>query len=62
MAQNKVCYLIVDRDGPPFGTTREEVLERFSPHFELVADWVPRSYPNRAGLERMFWWRRGGNR
>ena len=21
-------------------------------------DWVPRSYPNRTGLERMFWWRR----
>ena len=57
-----VHYLIADRDGPPFGTTREEVWERFSPHFELVADWVPRSYPNRAGLERMFWWRRGGNR
>jgi len=35
-----------------------EVVERFQPHFKLVADWVPRSYPNRVGLERMFWWRR----
>ena len=26
---------------------------RFSPHFELVEDWVPRSYPNRTGRERM---------
>ena len=53
-----VNYLIPDTDGPPFGTTREEILQRFAPHFELLADWVPRSYPNRTGLERMFWWRR----
>jgi hypothetical protein len=45
-------------DRPPFGTTPVEVVERFQPHFEPVADWVPRSYPNRVGLERMFWWRR----
>src|SRR2546430_1442362 len=31
-----VYYLIPDKDGPPFGTTREEILKRFSPHFELV--------------------------
>lgn len=54
-----VNYLIPDQDGPPFGTTREEILERISPFLELKADWVPRSYPNRAGLERMFWWRHG---
>ncbi|MDB4664928.1 TPMT family class I SAM-dependent methyltransferase [Verrucomicrobia bacterium] len=53
-----VHYLIPDEDGPPFGTTREEVLERFSPQFELLQDWIPRSYPNRTGLERMFWWRK----
>jgi len=52
-----VHYLIPDEDGPPFGTTREEVVERFTPHFDLVEDWMPRSYPNRTGLERMFWWR-----
>jgi SAM-dependent methyltransferase len=52
-----VHYLIPDEDGPPFGCTREEVLEKFCPYFELVEDWVPRSYPNRVGLERMFWWR-----
>jgi SAM-dependent methyltransferase len=53
-----VHYFIPDEDGPPFGTTREEILKRFSPHFELIKDWVPRSYPNRTGLERMFWWKR----
>lgn len=51
-----VNYLIPDKDGPPFGTTREEILSRFSPWFRLKEDWVPRSYPNRTGLERIFWW------
>jgi SAM-dependent methyltransferase len=54
-----VNYLIVEAgEGPPFPTTREELWERFSPHLTLVAEWVPRSYPNRVGRERMFWWRR----
>ncbi|MBC8097579.1 MAG: methyltransferase domain-containing protein [Akkermansiaceae bacterium] len=53
-----VNYFIPDKDGPPFGTDREEQLRRFSPHFELLEDWVPRSYSNRTGLERMFWWQR----
>lgn len=53
-----VNYLIPDTDGPPFGTTRDELWQRFSPHFELVEEWVPRSYPNRTGLELMLWWKR----
>jgi methyl halide transferase len=53
-----VHYLIPDKDGPPFGTTRDEVVSRFSAHFDLLAEWVPRSYPNRTGLELMMWWRR----
>jgi cyclopropane fatty-acyl-phospholipid synthase-like methyltransferase len=53
-----VHYLIPDKEGPPFGTTREEIIERFSPCFELLKDWMPNSYPNRTGRERMFWWRR----
>jgi cyclopropane fatty-acyl-phospholipid synthase-like methyltransferase len=53
-----VNYLIPDQEGPPFGTTREELLNRFSDDFELLEEWVPRSYPNRTGLERMFWWKR----
>ena len=53
-----VNYLIPDTDGPPFGTTRDELWQRFSPHFDLRAAWVPRSYPNRTGLELVMWWRR----
>jgi cyclopropane fatty-acyl-phospholipid synthase-like methyltransferase len=53
-----VNYLIPDRDGPPFGTTRDELWQRFSPHCELLHEWPPRSYPNRKGLELMLWWRR----
>lgn len=57
-----VHYLIPDTEGPPFGTTREEILTRFSTSLELQEDWVPRSYPHRTGLERMFLWKRpGGN-
>lgn len=53
-----IHYLIPDTEGPPFGVTHTEVLARFTPSFELVADWIPRSYPHRTGLERMFWWQR----
>jgi cyclopropane fatty-acyl-phospholipid synthase-like methyltransferase len=53
-----VNYMIPDKDGPPFGTTRDELWRRFSPHFELVEELVPRSYPNRTGLELLLWWRR----
>jgi methyl halide transferase len=53
-----VNYLIPDKDGPPFGTTREELWQRFSPHLTLHKEWVPRSYPNRTGLELMLWWKR----
>jgi SAM-dependent methyltransferase len=53
-----VNYLIPDKDGPPFGTTRDEQWQRFSAHFDLLEEWVPRSYPNRTGLELMLWWRR----
>ena len=55
-----VNYIIPDQDGPPFGTTREELWQRFSPHFQLKQEWVPRSYPNRTGLELMLWWCRKG--
>ena len=51
-------YFIPDTEGPPFGTNSEELQRRFSPQFELLEEWVPRSYPNRTGLERMLWWRK----
>jgi len=54
-----VNYIFIeDDDGPPWRTSREEQMRRFSPQFHLVADWVPRSYPNREGRERMFHWQR----
>ena len=53
-----VNYLIPDQDGPPFGTTRGELWDRFSPYFELHEEKVPRSYPNRTGLELLLWWQR----
>ena len=53
-----VNYFIPDEDGPPFGTDRDEQCRRFSGSFDLLEEWVPRSYANRTGLERMFWWRR----
>ncbi len=53
-----VHYMIGDREGPPFGCTQEELMTRFTPSFDLLEGWVPRSYPNRTGLELMLWWRR----
>lgn len=53
-----IHYMIRDTQGPPFGVTQEELMERFLPHFELRSGWVPRSYPNRTGLELMLWWQR----
>ena len=52
-----VNYLIPDEDGPPYGTSRDELMRRFLPHFELLSEQVPRSYPNRTGLELMLWWK-----
>jgi SAM-dependent methyltransferase len=53
-----VNYLIPDTDGPPYGTTRAELWDKFSPGFSLLKEWVPRSYPNRTGLELMLWWQK----
>jgi SAM-dependent methyltransferase len=53
-----VNYLLCEPKGPPWPVTREELLARFAPYFELRADWLPRSYPSRVGKEWMFWWSR----
>jgi methyl halide transferase len=47
-------------EGPPFPVDRVEILSRFTGAFELLAEWVPRSFNGREGRERMFWWRRCG--
>jgi len=49
-----------DPAGPPFGVAREEVVKRFGESFNLLAEWVPRSFPGRENRERLFWWKRHG--
>lgn len=51
-----IFYLIPDTEGPPFGSTREGIREVFEKSFRLTEEWVPRSYPNRTGLEWMTIW------
>jgi methyl halide transferase len=53
-----VFYNIQPESGPPFGTTREELVEQFSPQFRLLLETVPRSFPNREGKELLMLWER----
>jgi SAM-dependent methyltransferase len=53
-----VFYNIQPETGPPFGTTRAELLARFAPAFTLEHESVPRSYENRTGKELLMLWRR----
>ncbi|HTN43690.1 MAG TPA: methyltransferase domain-containing protein [Nitrospiria bacterium] len=53
-----VFYAIRPETGPPFGATRDELLDRFSHRFKLVLDRVPRSIPRREGKELLMLWRR----
>lgn len=50
-----IFYLDVgerDQDGPPFGTTREELDELFGPAFKTIEEYVPaRAYEGREGCE-----------
>jgi SAM-dependent methyltransferase len=55
-----VFYHIQPDTGPPFGTTREELMERFTPAFTLEQEGVPRSYESRTGKELLMVWRRRG--
>jgi SAM-dependent methyltransferase len=51
-----VFYLDPDspEGGPPFGVTRQELNDFFSPYFDLEKEWVPtRAYPGREGRELM---------
>ena len=41
-------------EGPPFGVSVAELDALFSPHFDLVREWLPaRAYPGREGREWM---------
>lgn len=52
-----VFFLIPNTEGPPFGSTPEEIKRRFEPFFVLEKDWVPRSWPNRKDQEWMTVWK-----
>jgi len=43
-------------EGPPFGASREEIIDRFEPRFKLLEDWKPRKFEVRKEEERMFFW------
>ena len=45
-------------EGPPFGASKEEIIERFEPGFELLNDWKPRHFEGRRDEEWMFLWKR----
>jgi len=48
--------------GPPFSTTKTNVIELFSPHFELILEYQPtQSYPGRENREHVFIWRKSSN-
>ena len=53
-----VFYTIRPETGPPFGATREELVERFGRRFTLIMDRVPRSISRREGKELLMLWRR----
>lgn len=53
-----IFFVIAVEEGPPFGATRKELLDRFGPGFELLAEQIPRSWPHRRGEERLFLWRK----
>lgn len=53
-----VFFHIQPETGPPFGTTREELIERFTPRFSLEYECVPRSYESRKDKELLMLWQR----
>ncbi len=53
-----VFYNIQPDTGPPFGTTREELHERFHGLFSLGLEKVPRSFPHRMNQELLMLWQR----
>ncbi|MBI3995764.1 MAG: thiopurine S-methyltransferase, partial [Nitrospirae bacterium] len=53
-----VFYNIRPETGPPFGATRDELIDRFGRYFTLALDRVPRSIPRREGKELLMLWRR----
>lgn len=53
-----IFYHIQPESGPPFGCTRKELVERFTPQFTLRLEKIPRSFPDRDGKELLMLWER----
>ena len=45
-------------EGPPFGASRNEIVNRFSTDLELIKQWKPRHFEGREDEELMFLWQR----
>tara|TARA_B100001027_G_C16134339_1_gene270729 strand:+ start:70 stop:654 length:585 start_codon:yes stop_codon:yes gene_type:complete len=45
-------------EGPPFGGSREEIINRFKPNLKLIEDWKPTHFEGRKNEEWMFLWQR----
>jgi SAM-dependent methyltransferase len=56
-----VFYTIRPETGPPFGATRDELIDRFGHRFKRVLDRVPRSIPRREGKELLMLWQRNNS-
>lgn len=48
----------LNEEGPPFGASKEEIIQRFENDLELVDDWKPRNFEGRRDEEWMFLWKR----
>ena len=58
------CFLAIhfifplDEEGPPFGASKDEIINRFQTNFTLRDDWKPRHFEGRKNEEWMFLWQR----
>ena len=48
----------LDEEGPPFGASKDEIINRFQTNFKLRDDWKPRHFEGRKNEEWMFLWQR----
>jgi len=48
----------LDEEGPPFGASKDEIINRFQRNFTLRDDWKPRHFEGRKNEEWMFLWQR----
>lgn len=46
----------LSEEGPPFGASREEIINRFQRQCTLLEDWKPRHFEGRKDEEWMFLW------